>query len=108
MGEFLGRLDMNIALLRRICIVLLLGCGMVYVGGCGKSVSGVYADDTGALTVEFKSGGKATVTVLGSPQDGDYTVDGKTVTVKVNGDAKVLTINDDGSLSGSGTTLRKK
>lgn len=99
---------MSSALFRRVFIVLLLGCAMIYVSGCGKSVSGVYADDTGTFTVEFKSGGKATVTVLGSPQDGDYTVDGKTVTVKVNGDAKVFTINGDGSLSGPGTTLRKK
>jgi hypothetical protein len=99
---------MSIALLRRVCIVLLLGSAMMYIGGCGKSVSGVYADDTGALSIEFKSGGKATVTVLGSPMDGDYTVDGKTVTVKVSGDTKVLTINDDGSLAGPGTTLRKK
>jgi hypothetical protein len=100
---------MSFALLRRAFILtVVLGSAMIYVSGCGKSVSGVYADDSGTLSIEFKSGGKATVTLQGSPMDGDYTVQGKTVTVKVNGDAKVLTINDDGSLAGPDITLKKK
>lgn len=99
---------MSFSLFRRMGILLVLGCVMDCVSGCGKSVSGVYADDSNAFSIDFKSGGKATVTIGGSALDADYTVDGKTVTVKSNGDTKVFTINDDGSLAGPGTTLKKK
>lgn len=99
---------MNFALLRRMCLLVVLGCFTVSTTGCSKSPSGVYTDDTNTFSVDFKSGGKATVTIGGSPMEGDYTVDGKTVTVKVSGDAKVFTLNDDGSLAAPGTTLKKK
>ena len=99
---------MSFSLLRRMGIPLVLGSVMVCITGCGKTVSGVYADDANLLSIDFKSGGKATVTIGGTALDADYTVNGKTVTVKSNGDTKVFTINDDGSLAGPGTTLKKK
>jgi hypothetical protein len=95
-------------IVRRAMMVLILGCSMLYVAGCGDAVSGKYADDTGVMSVEFKSGGKATVSIGGTPIETTYTVSGKTVTFTVNGDSKSLTINDDGSLSGGGMTLKKK
>jgi hypothetical protein len=99
---------MMITLFRRIFIVVLLGCTMGYVAGCGKSVSGKYADDSGAFSVEFKSDGKATVAIAGSTIDATYTIDGKSVSVNAGGDIKTFTINDDGSLGGPGVTLKKK
>jgi hypothetical protein len=93
---------------RRVLMVVVLGCTMVYVAGCGKSVSGKYVDDAGAFAVEFKPDGKATVTILGSTIDATYTVDGKNVSVNASGDIKTFTINDDGSLGGPGVTLKKK
>jgi hypothetical protein len=100
---------MIVATIRRALMVIVLGSAMVFVAGCGKSVSGVYAADGGALTVDFQADGKATITtMLGSAMDATYTVDGKNVTVKMNGESKVFTINDDGSLAGPGITLKKK
>jgi hypothetical protein len=98
----------NFALPRRIFILAILLSVPLYVMGCGKSVSGVYTDDSNSMSVNFQSGGKASVTVLGSTMDGTYTIDGKTLTVNMNGDNKVFTINDDGSIAGPGTTLKKK
>lgn len=83
---------------------------LVTVIGCGKSLSGVYSGD--AMSVEFKDGGKATVTVLGSPVDATYAIDGKKVTVTPAGGNTppiTFTINDDNSLAGpDGSTLKKK
>jgi len=95
-------------LFRRVFMVVVLGCTMVYVAGCGKSVSGKYTDDAGAFSVEFKSGGKATITIGGSAIDATYTIDGKNVSVNAGGDVKTFMINDDGSLGGPGVTLKKK
>jgi hypothetical protein len=96
------------ALTRKALVALVLASSLVYVAGCGKSVSGKYADDTGLMAVEFKSDGKATVTIGGTAIDATYTVDGKNVSVKAGADVKAFTINDDGSLSGGGDTLKKK
>jgi hypothetical protein len=93
---------------RRVFMVVVLGCALVYVAGCGKSVSGKYADDAGAFAVEFKSDGKATVTIGGTSLDATYTVNGKNVSVNAGGDTKTFTLNDDGSLAGPGLTLKKK
>jgi hypothetical protein len=99
---------MRPSIVRNISAAVLLGCLTVSISGCGKSVSGVYADDSNTISIEFKSGGKATVTIAGSPNDATYSVSGKNVTVSVNGDNKVFTLNDDGSLGGGGETLKKK
>jgi hypothetical protein len=96
------------ALTRKAVMGLVLASSLVLVAGCGKSVSGKYTDDTGIYSVEFKSDGKATVTIGGTAIDATYTVDGKNVSVKAGPDVKAFTINDDGSLSGGGDTLKKK
>jgi len=96
------------ALTRKALMGLVLASSLVYVAGCGKSLSGKYADDMGAMAVEFKSDGKATVTIHGTPIEATYTIDGKNVSVNGAGDVISLTINDDGSLSVGGDTLKKK
>lgn len=78
--------------------------------GCGKSVSGTYAGE--AMTVEFKDGGKATVTILNSPVEATYAIDGDKVTVTPAGGATppiTFTISDGNTLTGpDGSTLKKK
>ena len=99
---------------RTLSAVLVLGvlvAALFTVAGCGKNLSGTYVGDTvaGALTIEFKPGGKALGSFNGQTRQIKYTVDGDRV-IFDSGD--VYTIQKDGSLS-SGTgpmsiTLRKK
>ena len=91
---------MNIV--RKLSVALVLISIGFWVGGCGKSVSGKYGGANGAMSMEFKSGGKVDVTIAGSTQTGDYTIDGDKVTVTVQGQPMVLTIKDDGSLDAGG------
>ncbi len=81
--------------------VAIVGCG-------GSKLSGKYASDGNALTVEFKSGQAVLADVLGSSETVDYTVNGSSVTLKSKqrGDLQ-FTINSDGSLTGNGVTLKK-
>lgn len=81
-------------------ISLALGASLV-LAACGKSVSGsTYEGVGGGFTVEFQSAGKAVTTIAGAKADCTYTEDSKTVTLTCEGQPAVLTINDDGSLSG--------
>jgi hypothetical protein len=80
---------------------------------CGDSLSGKYeasGEAAGAAAVEFKSGGKAYLTMLGTTLETQYEVDGDKVTFKnVNGNNLVMTIEKDGTLTGPlGLTLKKK
>jgi hypothetical protein len=86
-------------IMRNLCaavIVITLG---LTLAGCGKSVSGVYKDSTGMVSVEFKSGGVATVSgqLIGS-QDGTYTINGNKISVTAGGQNIQMTMNDDGTL----------
>jgi hypothetical protein len=86
-------------IMRNLCaavIVITLG---LTLAGCGKSVSGVYKDSSGMVSVEFKSGGVATVnTTIGGSQDGTYTISGNKVSVTAGGQNMQMTLNDDGTL----------
>jgi hypothetical protein len=79
-----------------------LACGAsLILASCGKSVSGsTYEGAGGGVTIEFQSGGKAVTSLGGVKSDCTYTEDSKTVTLTCEGQPAVLTINDDGSLSG--------
>ena len=81
-------------------VALALGTSLI-LAACGKSVSGnTYEGAGGGFTVEFQSGGKAVTTIAGAKADCTYTEDSKSVTLTCAGQPAVLTINDDGSLSG--------
>src|SRR5689334_22832082 len=72
------------------------------LAACGKSsaVAGsTYEGVGGAMSVEFKSDGKATTTIGGQAADCTYTEDSKTVTLTCQGQPIVLTINGDGTLN---------
>jgi hypothetical protein len=70
--------------------------------GCHSGPTGTYADQTGNMSLELKSGGKATLTFLGKPGDCTYKSSGKQVSVTCsNPDSPlVLTVQSDGSLTG--------
>ena len=84
---------------RFLCVACVVG---LLLAACGKSsaVAGnTYEAAGGALTVEFKSDGKATTTIAGQAADCTYTEDSKAVTLTCQGQPLILAINDDGSLS---------
>jgi hypothetical protein len=102
---------MNHSWLRKAILVSVFSAA-VFVLGCGGGVEGKYRDPTGAINVELK-GGKAYIALGAYAVNGTYTIDGKKVTCR--GDfgmmvpnPLVLTINDDGTIQGSGDTMIPK
>lgn len=98
---------MKMNLCKAILVVMIgfASIGLNGCSGCNSGPSGKYQDSSGALSVEFKGGGKATVTMMGMATDATYTVDGDKITVEVRGDKTVFTLNKDGSLAGPSGSL---
>jgi len=100
--------------LRRFVIVSCIALMALALPGCPSgNPSGKYQDDSGAVSVEFKSGKKAYVTLPIGTTQCDYEVDGDKITLKMPGDKGgnvVLTKKSDGSLDGGMMlgTLKKK
>jgi hypothetical protein len=97
---------MNFTIARKISMAILFS--ILCVSGCGKSVSGTYVNPETQMSIELKSGGKASLTLAGMTHEGDYTVDGNKLTIKSNGDATTFLINDDGSISSEDKTMTFK
>jgi hypothetical protein len=99
----------------KLSLALLL-VALYSIAGCDgcSSLPGTYTDPQGAITLDIKSGGTATLTFMGETAQCTYTVDGKKLALNCKGDAGKLTFNiqDDGSLTGPPGTfippLRKK
>jgi len=76
---------------------------------CGQSLSGKYTGQD--MTIEFKDGGKATVTVMNSPIDATDTIDGNKVTLTATSGGTpplTFTINSDGTLTAPDGSILKK
>ena len=99
--------------LHQLALVLSLTFLTSALVGCSKHVSGKYEGPMG-MTMEFKSGGKVSMTAPGDPkaEEGTYTEDGNKVNVTVDKETVNFTRNDDGSLTGSkdgvNMTFKKK
>ena len=99
--------------LRRLLPVLWILLATVPIASCGGSgVTGVYHDQTGQITLELQSGGKAHISVMGEQHDLTYKVDGNKITLHdpadAEGDDVVATQNSDGTLALAMWTLSKK
>ena len=69
--------------------------------GCGNNVKGhTYAAADNSVTIDFQSGGSATVNFGGIPGTCTYTQSGKQVNLTCGGQTETLTMADDGSLAG--------
>ena len=75
------------------------------VAGCGKSISGVYEQVPGdkgmvdvGLSIEFTSGDKAYMSVMGAKTEVKYSIDGKNLKIENAGVNQIMTIQDDGSI----------
>lgn len=93
--------------------LLMIGVVLALVlvtAACGSKVSGTYSNENGFVVLDLRSGGKASLTMMGEVTECTFTVDGDKLTLECKGDKLVFTIHDDGSLTGPGFIgmLRKK
>jgi hypothetical protein len=65
---------------------------------CGSKLDGTYTNASGAVMLELKSGGKATMGVGGETKDCTHAEEGKQIRLTCAGDRITLRVNDDGSL----------
>jgi hypothetical protein len=72
------------------------------VAGCRSGITGRYADAENAYVLDLNSGGKAQLTFKGDGTPCTYTVVEKKVSLDCAGNQVELTVQDDGSLKGSG------
>ena len=77
-----------------------IGTLLFTIGCSGKVEGNTYEDNGGVVKVEFKSGGKAFVSTGPVTNTCTYAESGKNVTLTCEGDKTVLTVDDDGALSG--------
>ena len=84
--------------------VVLLG---LLAAGCASSLTGVYENDNGAISVEFKSG-KAYVTMLAGTLEVDYQVRRDKIILTNHGGNIVLTRHEDGTLEGPMGRMRRR
>ena len=92
--------------LRRGMLIAVIA-GSIFLSRCGSGVQGTYSDPAGAFVLDLKSGGKSTLTFMGESAACTYNVNGKSLTLECQGQAGkiILTIHDDGSLTGSPGTF---
>ena len=88
---------MKRSLLRFTLLASALSCFALFLSGCG--VEGTYKDETGAVTLELKSGGKAVYSGMGQSAECTYKVDGDRVPVTCMGFTVDFTKQKDGSLT---------
>jgi hypothetical protein len=91
------------------CALLLLLCACT--GGAmlaGSKVEGIYEDAQGYASIEFMPAGKAHFSLHGVGGACTYKIQGTRLTVVLEGETFVFTINNDDSLTGpSGTYLSR-
>ena len=86
---------------KKVCIIISI-LGAVLLIGC-KSIAGTYTDANGAVILELRSGGSASLTFMGDVENCSYTTSEKQVTLTCKGSpvpTTVFNIHDDGSLTG--------
>ncbi len=78
-----------------------LTCSCMILMACGSKVSGhTYHDNGGVVKVEFESAGKAHISAGPMSRPCSYAESGKKVSLVCDGETTVLTVEDDGALSG--------
>lgn len=81
-----------------LSVAIALSC---LLGACGASVRGhAYHDNGGVVRVEFKSGGKAYVSIGPMSHECTYSESGKNVNLDCDGEKLNFTVQDDGALAG--------
>lgn len=94
---------MKTTLLRTTVFCAFSAAALVF-SGCNSDggMKGTYTDPAGAVLLELRSGGKANFTFMGDVEDCTYSTSRPHLNLNCKGNlgAVVLTIHDDGSLTG--------
>ena len=93
---------MNNMLFRNVTLAAILICVSYAIAACGSSLKGTYSDASGNIVLELKSGGEASFSLITQIASCSYTVNGDKLTLDCKGELGkvILTIHDDGSLTG--------
>ena len=79
---------------------------LLFLAACNGSkseIEGTYTNATGMATLDLRSGGEASFTMMGETRPCTYKVDGNKLTLDCKEpEALVFTIHDDGSLTPEG------
>ena len=62
----------------------LAAAALLFLAACGGGLDGTYADPSGAMTLEFRSGGDVRQSAMGMTMAGTYEVEGNEVIVEIN------------------------
>ena len=102
-GNVLINLDF-INMLKKYFLLMTLLISL-FIAGCGNSLSGVYEQVPGdkgmmdmGLSLEFTSGDKAYMSVMGVKTEVKYSIDGKNLKIENAGVNQIMAIQDDGSI----------
>jgi hypothetical protein len=96
---------------KKVVLGFVIACCTSFLGACGAGIASTYTNTNGLVTLDLRSGGKASLTMMGQNEQCTYDVDGKNLTLTCGGDKTVWGIHDDGSLTGPGfvgTLARRK
>ena len=63
---------------------VLAALALLFLAACGGDLDGTYADPSGAMALEFRSGGEVRQSTMGMTMAGTYAVDGDEVVVEFN------------------------
>ncbi len=91
---------MNHMLVRKAFLWLVVALTILAVTACRSKFEGTYSNANGSIILEVKSGGKASLTIMGETEECAYTVDGNQLTVDCKGEKTVFARHDDESLTG--------
>lgn len=85
-----------------VVLIAAVIASMAVMGGCGSKMEGTYTNTGGMVTLDLKSGGKATFTMMGESLPCTYKVSGDKVNLDCTpkGEKVDFMIHDDGSLTG--------
>ena len=88
----------------RIVLIIALVLVSPVIGGCGSKMEGTYTNTGGMVTLDLKSGGKATFTMMGESMPCTYKVKGDKLNLdcRPKGETVDFMVHDDGSLTGPG------
>lgn len=82
---------------------------VLVLSACMSGLTGTYEDKLGVTRYTFHSNGKVYQSMLGFESELAYTMDGDKIKIGTGDSKLILTLNEDGTISGPlGVILRKK
>jgi len=91
---------MNHMLVRKALLWSVVALTILAATAFRSKFKGTYSNANGSIMLEVKSGGKASLTIMGETAECTYTAEGNQLTVDCKGEKTVFTRHDDESLTG--------